>query len=92
MLLDHLVEHCVFRPVAGVVPGSVSPWRFEAPAPRCKAALDDALAETQSTQRERRVRVMTENEIGKQIVDSAVQIHRELGPGLLEMVYVEQDQ
>jgi hypothetical protein len=33
-----------------------------------------------------------DNEIGKQIVDSAVQIHRELGPGLLEMVYVEQDQ
>ena len=30
---------------------------------------------------------MTENEIGKQIVDSAVQIHRELGPGLLETVY-----
>ena len=30
---------------------------------------------------------MTENEIGKQIVDSAVQIHRELGPGLLENVY-----
>ena len=30
---------------------------------------------------------MTENEIGKQIVDSAVQTHRELGPGLLEMVY-----
>jgi len=30
---------------------------------------------------------MTENEIGKQIVDSAVQIHRDLGPGLLETVY-----
>ena len=30
---------------------------------------------------------MTENEIGKQIVGSAVQIHRELGPGLLETVY-----
>ena len=30
---------------------------------------------------------MTENEIGKWIVDSAVQIHRELGPGLLETVY-----
>lgn len=30
---------------------------------------------------------MTENEIGKQIVDVAVQVHRELGPGLLEMVY-----
>ena len=30
---------------------------------------------------------MTENDIGKQIVDIAVQVHRELGPGLLEMVY-----
>mgnify|MGYP001826585136 CR=1 FL=1 len=30
---------------------------------------------------------MTENEIGKSVVDGAVQIHRELGPGLLESVY-----
>jgi GxxExxY protein len=30
---------------------------------------------------------MTENEIGKIIVDSAVAVHRELGPGLLESVY-----
>ena len=30
---------------------------------------------------------MTENEIGRIIVDTAVQIHRELGPGLLETVY-----
>ena len=30
---------------------------------------------------------MTENEIGKSIVDIAIQIHRELGPGLLESVY-----
>lgn len=30
---------------------------------------------------------MTENEIGKIVVDSAVNIHRELGPGLLETVY-----
>ncbi|WP_428609832.1 GxxExxY protein [Sedimenticola sp.] len=30
---------------------------------------------------------MTENEIGKRIVDGAVRIHRELGPGLLETVY-----
>jgi GxxExxY protein len=30
---------------------------------------------------------MTENEIGKHLVDLAVQIHRELGPGLLEIVY-----
>jgi GxxExxY protein len=30
---------------------------------------------------------MIENEIGKCIVDSAVQVHRETGPGMLETVY-----
>jgi GxxExxY protein len=30
---------------------------------------------------------MTEDEIGKQVVDVAVQIHQEVGPGLLESVY-----
>ncbi|MBI3140511.1 MAG: GxxExxY protein [Rhodocyclales bacterium] len=30
---------------------------------------------------------MTENRIGTSIVDLAIQIHRELGPGLLEAVY-----
>jgi GxxExxY protein len=30
---------------------------------------------------------MTEDEIGKCVVDRAVQIHRDLGPGLLETVY-----
>ena len=30
---------------------------------------------------------MTENEIGTTIVESAIQLHRELGPGLLESVY-----
>jgi GxxExxY protein len=30
---------------------------------------------------------MTENEIGKIVVDTAVRLHQELGPGLLESVY-----
>ena len=30
---------------------------------------------------------MKENEIGKEIIDSAVEIHKELGSGLLESVY-----
>ncbi len=30
---------------------------------------------------------MTENEIGTIVVESAIRIHRELGPGLLESVY-----
>jgi len=30
---------------------------------------------------------MTENEIGKVILDSAIAVHKELGPGLLESVY-----
>ena len=30
---------------------------------------------------------MTENEIGKTVVDECIQLHRALGPGLLEIVY-----
>ena len=30
---------------------------------------------------------MDENSIGKEIVDAAIAVHRELGPGLLETVY-----
>lgn len=31
--------------------------------------------------------ILTENEIGTVIIESAISIHRELGPGLLETVY-----
>jgi len=30
---------------------------------------------------------MTENEIGKIVVDASIKVHKELGPGLLELVY-----
>ena len=30
---------------------------------------------------------MTENEIGSVVIDTAIEIHRELGPGLLESIY-----
>jgi GxxExxY protein len=39
------------------------------------------------SQRGKDTKVMTENEIGTIVVDAAVALHRDLGPGLLESVY-----
>jgi GxxExxY protein len=44
----------------------------------------DTLAEAQSTQR---IPEVTENQLGQAIISEAIQLHRELGPGLLESVY-----
>jgi hypothetical protein len=63
------------RKAGGTFRGPASPRPLQRPPPRCQAALDDILAKAQSTPRERRVRGMTENEIGGQMVDRAVQIH-----------------
>ncbi len=38
-------------------------------------------------ERQEAPRVMTENEIGKIVVDSAIRVHKSLGPGLLESAY-----
>jgi GxxExxY protein len=48
------------------------PWRFK--------------NKPQSTQRAAK-KIMTENEIGKIIVDCAFKVHQALGPGLLESTY-----
>ena len=45
-----------------------------------------ALNENRFTPR-REAAKMDENEIGKIVVDAALRVHRELGPGLLETVY-----
>ena len=42
---------------------------------------ESTLAETQRSQS------MDENKIGREVVDAAIVVHRELGPGLLETVY-----
>ncbi len=34
-------------------------------------------------------RVMTANDVAREVVDAALQVHRALGPGLLERVYEE---
>jgi GxxExxY protein len=37
--------------------------------------------------REKKIKIMTENELSKIIVDVSYKIHKRLGPGLLESVY-----
>jgi len=38
-------------------------------------------------ERQETPRIMTENEIGRIVVDSAIKVHKSLGPGLLESAY-----
>jgi GxxExxY protein len=45
------------------------------------------LARREFSRRDAEAQRMTENELGTIIVDSAIAVHRELGPGLLESVY-----
>ena len=44
-------------------------------------------ASSKASRRERGGAKMTENEIGTQVVDTAIHLHKNLGPGLLESVY-----
>ena len=47
----------------------------------------DTLAMAQRPPRKLWIRVMMENEIGRIVIDTTIEVHRELGPGLLETVY-----
>jgi GxxExxY protein len=50
-------------------------------------ALDIWFSHAKAQRRLDKKEIMTENEIAKIIVDAAFQIHKRLGPGLLETVY-----
>jgi GxxExxY protein len=46
-------------------------------------------AETRRTQRKRGVSMLEENEITDKVIGAAIEVHRHLGPGLLESAYDE---
>jgi len=53
-----------------------------------KTAMEMPPAErTRSSRTDAEAQRMTENEIGTLVIESAIAIHRQLGPGLLETVY-----
>jgi GxxExxY protein len=52
-----------------------------------RQAAKHAKGVTERVTRDKGREAMTEDEIGRQVVDVAVRVHRELGPGLLESVY-----
>jgi hypothetical protein len=62
---------------------SPGPWPKPSAWPWKSAAGNNRRSPAKAQKAQR----LTENEISKVVVDAAIEIHRELGPGLLESVY-----
>ena len=55
---------------------------------RCRDVVEaDFVLKRKTLSPRRKAQRMTENDIGKIVVDECIQLHRALGPGLLEIVY-----